>query len=73
MTMQIEAVYDGEVLRPEKPLDLPPHVKVSITIETSERSIAEPYAFLDAALSLNLPGPTDWSANLREYLYPNPK
>ena len=73
MTMQILAVYDGEVLRPEKPLDLPVHAKVSITIDTSDRTIAAPYAFLDAAQSLSLPGPADWSANLREYLYPNPK
>lgn len=70
MTMQIEAVYDGEVLRPAQPLNLPSNAKVSITIETSNCASAEPYCFLNAAQSLNLQGPVDWSANLREYLYP---
>ena len=29
---------------------------------------AKPYSFLDVAMSLNLQGPPDWSANFEEYL-----
>jgi len=73
MTLQFEAIYDGEVFRPAQPLDLPPQAKVTITIETAENAAAEEYSFLDAAQSLNLSGPKDWSAHLHDYLYPNPK
>ena len=73
MTLQIQAIYDGEVFRPERPLDLPVDSKVCLTIQVSDSRSAEPYSFLNAAESLNLPGPADWSANVRDYLYPNPK
>ncbi len=33
MTQTLEAVFDGETLRPEKPLDLQRNMRVRITIE----------------------------------------
>ena len=34
MPRTVEAVYDGEVLRPKEPVDLEPNTRVRITIET---------------------------------------
>ncbi len=69
MVRTIEAVFDGEVLRPENPLSLEPNTRVRITIETVEASTAEATSFLDTARSLNLEGPPDWATNIDAYLY----
>jgi predicted DNA-binding antitoxin AbrB/MazE fold protein len=68
MTRTVQAVFDGEVLRPQEPLDLEPQTRVQITIETIE-PLEQSQSFLDLAASLNLEGPSDWSENLEEYLY----
>ncbi|HVF88246.1 MAG TPA: antitoxin family protein [Pyrinomonadaceae bacterium] len=68
MTKTLEAVYDGEVLRPDEPLDLEPNTRVRVTIEV-EHEKKEPYAFLRTARSLNLEGPSDWSTRIDDYLY----
>ncbi len=70
MTTRMKAVFDGAVLRPEKPLALPPNSEVVITVETPEAAAGQPYSFLDAAMAMNLEGPEDWSENLHAYLYP---
>lgn len=65
----LEAIFDGQVLRPEQPLELQPNTRVRITIETDipqERSVR---SFLKTARSLNLQGPTNWSECIEEYLY----
>ncbi len=33
MTKTLEAIYDGEVLRPQEPLDIAPDTRVRVTIE----------------------------------------
>jgi hypothetical protein len=68
MTKTIEAVFDGETLRPDEPLELPPNTRVRLTIETQSPSKV-PQSFLRTARSLGLSGPSDWSANLETYLY----
>ncbi len=68
MTKTLEAVYDGEVLRPDEPLDLEPNTRVRVTIEV-EHEKKEPYAFLRTASSLNLECPSDWSSRVDYYLY----
>jgi predicted DNA-binding antitoxin AbrB/MazE fold protein len=68
MTKTLEAVYDGEVLRPGEPLDLEPNTRVRVTIEV-EHEEKEPYAFLRTACSLNLEGLPGWSTRLDYYLY----
>jgi hypothetical protein len=66
MTKTIEAVFDGETLRPDEPLELVPNRRVRLTIETPSPS-GVPQSFLRTARSLSLSGPTDWSANLETY------
>jgi len=71
MSRTIEAVFDGEVLRPQEPLELQPNTKVRITIEESTTTKLNPKSFLQTARSLNLEGPPDWSERIEEYLYGN--
>jgi len=37
MTLTLEATFDGKVLRPDKPLNLEPNTRVTVTIETPEK------------------------------------
>jgi hypothetical protein len=67
MTTTIEAVYDGEVLRPEAPLPIQPNTRVTVTVEVPV-SPSRQASFLETALSINLEGPPDWSENLDSYL-----
>jgi hypothetical protein len=69
MTQTVEAVYDGAVLRPETALGLEPNTRVRLTVEVLRPAEAEQPSFLRTARSLDLRGPTDWSANLENYLY----
>ncbi|MEN3335428.1 MAG: hypothetical protein V7641_4793 [Blastocatellia bacterium] len=71
MSRTIEAVFDGEVLRPQEPLELQPNTKVRITIEESITTKPNSKSFLQTARSLNLEGPPDWSERIEEYLYEN--
>ena len=69
MTKTLEATYDGEVLRPDAPLELEPNTRLQITIETEEGRSSKGMSFLDTARSLNLEGPADWSDRFEEYRY----
>ena len=69
MSETIEALYDGSVLRPVEPLTLEPNTRVWIVIEIVPPTTEMPLSFLRTARSLNLDGPSDWSANLEDYLY----
>lgn len=69
MTKTMTATFDGEVLRPDEPVDLEPNTRVRITIEASEPLAEKTLSFLDTAASLNLEGPSDWSERFEEYLY----
>ncbi len=65
----IEATFDGEVLRLEKPLELAPNTRLRLVIE-EVLPTQEPMSFLDTALSINLEGGRpDWSMNVDRYLY----
>lgn len=66
MTISIDAIFDGQVFRPAKPVKIQPNTRVRILIEYSETETA---SFLDIAQSLNLEGPADWSQKIDEYLY----
>jgi hypothetical protein len=63
MTKTIEAVFDGETIRPDEPLELPPNTRVRVTIE-SLPATGEAASFLHTARNLKLTGPPDWSSNL---------
>jgi hypothetical protein len=68
MSMTIEALFDGTVLRPAEPLSLEPNTRVWIVLETMPPP-AHVTSFLRTARALNLEGPPDWSTNLENYLY----
>ncbi|HEX8845257.1 MAG TPA: antitoxin family protein [Pyrinomonadaceae bacterium] len=69
MSQTLEAIYDGEVLRPDEPLDLEPNTRVRVTIEPARASEKKGKSFLQIARSLKLEGPPDWSERLDDYLY----
>jgi len=69
MSQTLEAIFDGEVLRPDEPIELEPNTRVRITIEPTSEAADESKSFLDTALSLKLEGPSDWSERLDDYLY----
>ena len=68
MTTTIEAVFDGDVFRPDRPLSLEPNTRVTIVVITPIAS-APSESFLDTAMSIKLEGPADWSENFDRYLY----
>lgn len=69
MSQTLDAVFDGNVFRPDGPIQLEPNTRVRITIEPALASAQESESFLRVARSLNLDGPRDWSSRLDEYLY----
>jgi hypothetical protein len=69
MTQTLEATYDGEVIRLDDPIELEPNTRVRITIETELIPKRKGKSFLQTAKSLNLKGPSDWSARFEDYLY----
>jgi predicted DNA-binding antitoxin AbrB/MazE fold protein len=69
MSQTLEATYDGDVFRPDHPVELEPNTRVRITIEPAKTSEQQPESFLRVARSLKLQGPPDWSSRLDDYLY----
>ncbi len=75
----VDATYDGEVVRFDEPVNLASNTKVKVLIDqpddklklkfTKKKKGGKPYAFLHYLASLNLDGPSDFSANLDDYLY----
>lgn len=56
MTQTLEAVFDGDVLRPDEPLQLAPNTRVRLVIETVAPA-KEAKSFLATAQALNLAAP----------------
>ena len=74
----VNVTFDGEVFRPDEPVDLKPNTKVKITIEKEKKlklvmvpknAKGKPYAWLDYLISVNLDGSSDFSTNLDDYLF----
>lgn len=65
----IEAIYDGQVIRPDAPLKLEPNTRVRITVTPVKPARGKKKSFLETARSLKLKGPTDLAENLDDYLY----
>ncbi len=74
----VNATFDGEVVRTDEPLPLPPNARVTVSYEAADeeqppaettKKKGEPYAVLKAALAANLDGPPDWSERVDHYLY----
>lgn len=79
MEKTIDATFDGEVFRPDEPVDLADNTRVRLVIEEAPKTLglefarrkrgAKPYAFFEYARSIDLDLPSDFSVNLDEYLY----
>lgn len=78
MDLTFEATFDGEVFRPDEPVDLEPNTKVELTvkepkklklIEKPKKGKGEPYAFLKYLESVEIDAPPDYASNLDKYLY----
>jgi predicted DNA-binding antitoxin AbrB/MazE fold protein len=70
VSQTLEAIFDGDVLRPEQPLGLKKGTRVRITVEAlSSPTTSISQSFLQTARSLQLDGPQDWSEKIDEYLY----
>lgn len=70
MIQTLDALFDGETLVPEVPLNIKSGTRVRIIIESllPEAKIT-PKSFLQTAQSLNLQGNPNWSENIDQYLY----
>lgn len=61
MNKTLTAVFDGDVLRPDSPLDLKPNTRYVITIESVEQSIASGDAWdVLEAMTGTVEAPGDW-------------
>ncbi len=78
----LDATYDGEVFRPDEPVDLASDTKVKVIVEDKveepkklklvempKKGNAKPYAFLRYARSVSIDAPPDFASNIDEYLY----
>jgi hypothetical protein len=76
MQRTVHVIFDGEVLRPEEPLDLRPNGRYLVTIQeqASEPTGAEAPGMLDDLLDLITDfGVSDLAAQHDHYLYGTPK
>jgi hypothetical protein len=70
MSQQLTVIFDGEVLRPEMPLNLLPNARYVITIEQDNQ--ANVWDLLET-MSGTVDAPTDWASEHDHYLYGTPK
>lgn len=78
MNLECTVVFDGQVLRPETPLDLPKNARFQVTLTplapaspTSEGP-SSPWQVLRQHAG-SIEGPEDWAKQLDHYLYGHPK
>jgi predicted DNA-binding antitoxin AbrB/MazE fold protein len=69
MSQTLDAIFDGNVFRPDQPIALEPNTRVRITIEPTQTSEKNSESFLRVARALNIDGPRDWSTRIDDYLY----
>jgi hypothetical protein len=67
MVKTVEAWFDGKVFRPTEQIERAPNTRVRMTIETMPSAQGETASFLQTARTLNLEGPSDWSAHLDDW------
>ncbi|MDP9375230.1 MAG: hypothetical protein M3Q65_22820 [Chloroflexota bacterium] len=68
-------VFDGQVLRPETPLDLRANTRYRVTITPvvpEDTDAGDAWDVLDA-LSASVEAPADWASQHDHYLYGTPK
>ena len=79
MEKTINVTFDGEVFRPDETVDIPTDTKGRITVENGTGKLemkyakrkpgGKPYAAFEYMRSVKLDGPSDFSANVDEYIY----
>jgi hypothetical protein len=70
MIQTLDALFDGETLIPETPLNIKSGTRVRIIVESLlPKSKVTRKSFLQTAKSLKLQGNPDWSENIDQYLY----
>jgi hypothetical protein len=75
MSITVDAIFDGEVLRPQSPLPLVLNQHYSITIQDARpenRSSEDAWSVL-GELAGTYDGPSDWSSQHDHYIYGTPK
>jgi len=76
MKRTVTVIFDGEVLRPEQPIDLEPNVRYHVTIEDQSMPSqipGEPGILDDIVAFAQDLGVDDLAENLDHYLYGLPK
>lgn len=74
MSKTLTAVFDGDVLRPDSPLNLEPNTRYVITIQSVEQPVAQENAWdVLEAMTGTVEAPSDWSSEHDHYLYGTPK
>lgn len=74
MSQTLTAVFDGDVLRPDSPLNLEPNTRYVITIQSVEQPVTLENAWdVLEAMTGTVEAPRDWSSEHDHYLYGTPK
>ena len=74
MNKRVTAVYDGQVLRPDAPLDLELDKRYIITIQPDGKASPQEDAWdILESLAGSIEAPSDWSIEHDHYLYGTPK
>lgn len=73
MSKQVTVIFDGNVLRPDAPLDLTPNTRYVITIQELPEPIAGDAWDVLEAIAGTVEAPPDWSSEHDHYLYGTPK
>ena len=74
MSKTVSALFDGQILRFDAPLDLEPNTRYKITIEaeTADDPVADAWDVLERYAG-SVDAPPDWSSEHDHYLYRTPK
>ncbi len=80
MTIEVDAVYEDGVLKPERPLALKERAKVHVTIEAKRDELTDPrnpddptgWKAIDALRGIVEDAPPDMADNHDKYLYGSP-
>jgi hypothetical protein len=67
----VYATFDGDVFRPDGPVELAPNTRLRLTIETLQPFETPSRSFLRTARLLNLAGPSDLSVRCKNPLARN--
>jgi hypothetical protein len=73
VSKRLRVIFDGEVLRPEEPVDLEPSAHYVVTIERPETFGDQTLWEVLSNLTGSVEGPKDWAEQHDHYLYGIPK